>query len=97
MTTVSKTAKAALVAATLAGAIATSGGAAEARGAGWGIGAGLLGAAIAGSVIASQRPAYAAPVYYSEPTYRRVHYVRHCQTVRRVNSYGELVYRRYCH
>lgn len=61
-----------LVAATVAGSLATSMPAANARDGGAvaaGVGLGILGGAIAGAAIANSRPAYAAPapVYVEEP------------------------------
>jgi len=67
-----KTRIAALALATLAvaGTIASTTPQAEARGRGWGIGAGLLGAAVVGSAIAASNDAY----YYGG--YRRCGWVR---------------------
>ncbi len=61
-----------LVAATIAGSLATAMPAANARDGGAvaaGVGLGILGGAIAGAAIANSRPAYAAPapVYVEEP------------------------------
>jgi hypothetical protein len=73
-----KTRIAALALATLAvtGSIASSTIQAEAKGLGWGIGAGLLGAAVVGSAIAAGNDGY----YYDG--YRR------CGWVRQFDAYG---------
>ena len=76
-----KTRIAALALATLAvtGSIASSTTQAEARGLGWGIGAGLVGAAVVGSAIASSNNGY----YYDG--YRR------CGFVRQFDAYGNYI------
>ena len=73
-----KTRIAALALATLAvtGSIASSTTQAEARGLGWGIGAGLVGAAVVGSAIAASNDGY----YYDG--YRR------CGSVPQYDAYG---------
>jgi hypothetical protein len=73
-----KTRSAALALADLAvtGSVATSTTPAEARGLGWGIGAGLVGAAVVGSAIAASNDGY----YYGG--YRR------CGWVRQFDAYG---------
>ena len=73
-----KTRIAALALATLAvtGGIAASTNQAEAKGLGWGIGAGLVGAAVVGSAIAASNDGY----YYDG--YRR------CGWVRQFDAYG---------
>jgi hypothetical protein len=76
-----KTRIAALALATLAvtGAIASSNTHAEAKGLGWGIGAGLVGAAVVGSAIAASNDGY----YYDG--YRR------CGWVRQFDGFGNYV------
>ena len=66
----------ALAALAVAGGIATTSSPAEARGLGWGIGAGLVGAAVVGSAIAASNDGY----YYDG--YRR------CGWVRQFDAYG---------
>jgi hypothetical protein len=66
----------ALAALAVTGSIATTTSAAEARGLGWGIGAGLVGAAVVGSAIAASHDDY----YYGG--YRR------CGWVRQFDAYG---------
>ena len=75
-----KTRIAALALATLAvtGGIAASTNQAEAKGLGWGIGAGLVGAAIVGSAIAASDP-------YPYNGYRR------CGWVRQFDAYGNYI------
>ena len=76
-----KTKFAALALATLAvtGAIASSTQQAEAKGLGWGIGAGLVGAAIVGSAIAASNDGY----YYNG--------YRDCGYVRQFDAYGNYI------
>jgi len=76
-----KTRIAALALATLAvtGGIAASTNQAEAKGLGWGIGAGLVGAAVVGSAIAASNDGY----YYGG--YRR------CGWVRQFDAYGNFI------
>jgi hypothetical protein len=79
---------AALALATLAvtGSIASTTTQAEAKGLGWGIGAGLVGAAIVGTAIAASNDGY----YYDD--YRR------CGFVRQFDAYGNYMGRvRTCH
>ena len=71
-----KIAAVALVALAVAGTVASTTTQAEARGFGWGIGAGLLGAAVVGTAIAASSPGY----YYDD--YRR------CGFVRQFDAYG---------
>jgi hypothetical protein len=83
-----KTKIAALAVATLAvtGSIASTTTQAEAKGLGWGIGAGLVGAAIVGTAIAASNEGY----YYDG--YRR------CGFVRQFDAYGNYMGRvRTCH
>jgi hypothetical protein len=83
-----KTKIAALALATLAitGSIASTTSQAEAKGLGWGIGAGLVGAAIVGTAIAASNDGY----YYDG--YRR------CGFVRQFDAYGNYMGRvRTCH
>jgi hypothetical protein len=70
---------AALAALAVTGGIASTTTAAEAKGFGWGIGAGLVGAAIVGSAIAASNDGY----YYGG--YRR------CGWVRQFDAYGNFV------
>ena len=76
-----KTKFAALALVTLAvtGAIASSTQQAEAKGLGWGIGAGLVGAAIVGSAIAASNDGY----YYNG--------YRDCGYVRQFDAYGNYI------
>jgi hypothetical protein len=76
-----KTRIAALALATLAvtGAIASSTTQADAKGLGWGIGAGLIGAAVVGSAIAASNDGY------YDGGYRR------CGWVRQFDAYGNFV------
>jgi hypothetical protein len=71
-----KIAAAALAALVVTGGVASSTTQAEAKGLGWGIGAGLLGAAIVGTAIAASNDGY----YYDG--YRR------CGWVRQFDAYG---------
>ena len=70
----------ALAALAVTGSIASSTTQAEAKGLGWGIGAGLVGAAVVGSAIAASNDGY-----YYDNGYRR------CVWVRQYNSYGDYV------
>jgi hypothetical protein len=74
----SKIAALALVALAVTGSIASSTTQAEAKGLGWGIGAGLIGAAVVGSAIAAN----AANDGYYYDGYRR------CGWVRQFDAYG---------
>jgi hypothetical protein len=76
-----KTKIAALALATLAvtGGIASTTTQAEAKGLGWGVGAGLLGAAVVGTAIAASGPGY----YYDG--YRR------CGFVRQFDAFGNYI------
>ncbi len=85
-----------LAALTLATTLAASGAEARPRfhghGRGVAIGAGLIGALAVGGLLAASSNAYAAPAYgYDDEPVRR------CDTVERVNRFGEVVgYRRVC-
>jgi hypothetical protein len=81
-----KTRIAALTLAALAvtGTVASTTQSAQAKGLGWGIGAGLLGAAVVGSAIAASNDGYYHDGYYYDG-YRR------CVWVRQYNSYGDYV------
>ena len=76
----SKIAAVALVALAVTGTVASITTQAEARGFGWGIGAGLLGAAVVGSAIAANN-AYYNNGYYNDG-------YRHCGWVRQFDAYG---------
>jgi hypothetical protein len=83
-----KTKIAALALATLAvtGSMASTTTQAKARGLGWGIGAGLLGAAVVGSAIAASDGYYAASDgYYYDGGYRR------CGWIRQYDVYGNYI------
>ena len=74
-----KIAAAALSILSVTGSIASTTQSAEARGLGFGIGAGLVGAAIVGSAIAASSDGY----YYDG--------YRHCAWVRQVDAYGNFI------
>jgi hypothetical protein len=74
----------ALAALAVTGTIASTTQSAEAKGLGWGIGAGLIGAAVVGSAIAASNDGYYHDGYYYDG-YRR------CVWVRQYNSYGNYV------
>jgi hypothetical protein len=73
----------ALAALAVTGSIASSTTAAEAKGLGWGIGAGLVGAAVVGSAIAANGG------YYNNGYYDGGY--RHCGWVRQFDAYGNYV------
>jgi hypothetical protein len=74
----------ALAALAVTGTMASTTQSAEARGLGWGIGAGLVGAAIVGSAIAAGNDGYYHDGYYYDG-------YRHCYWTRQYNSYGDYI------
>ncbi len=93
MTTFKKSLTAGLAALALGAALFSAEAEARPRYRGAAIGAGIVGAlAVGGLLAATSRPAYAEPVYVEDVPERR------CDTVERVNRYGEVVgYRRVCY
>ena len=75
-----KIAAVALAALAVTGTMASTTQSAQARGLGWGIGAGLLGAAVVGSAIAASNDGY-----YYDDGYRR------CVWVRQYDAYGNYI------